>query len=227
MLQGSSFKIGILVTFPTSQFLLLQNPNPFVFSHSIDSDIHPLLNDQSNQTHDVACVVNEFSQEFDIDKLLEEGDQQVVSVLPSIHSVERDALVEMTTGDSLDELFVRMVISDSNTAAETKNEESEGSDIEEDDDQQEEMADDNSNDESDDAMNDARASAPHVKNPIRANDEYNPQLNQQRKKQQKKQRKLQKKLKVANQEPFDFKTDFIADSDLVPGDENDDDLLNI
>ena len=125
----------------------------------------------------------------------------------------------MTTGESLDELFLKMVIDESNNPlVESKNEESEDEVVE--------MAED-SDAEEDDTMKDATASSvPHVKNPIRADNEYNPQLNQSRKKQQKKQRKLQKKLKVANQEPFDFKTDFVADSDLIR-DADDEDLLNI
>jgi nuclear GTP-binding protein len=184
---------------------------------------------KSQTSHDSSCIVSEFSKEFDIGKLLEEADQNDVSILPSILSVGKDSLIEMTTGECLDELFLRMAISENHDEPiESKNEESESSDIDEVD--QIEMNEEDEEDisEDNDEMNDeTTSSVPHVKNPIRADNEYNPQVNQQRKKQLKKQRKLQKKLKAYSNESFDFKTDFIADTDIAEGEADDDDLLNI
>lgn len=156
---------------------------------------------QPKSIYETAKVVSSFSEEFNIDALFEEGDKDVM-VLPSIDSVPENSFVEtMYTDESeLDCLFVNMAIS-----AESKKEESEdeldmeGMDVEEQD------------------------STPHIKNPVRAADEFNPQTNQKRKKELKKQRKKDKKRPFV-QESFDFATDFVADNDI---DDDDEDLLDI
>jgi len=162
---------------------------------------------EAKSMHETAQVVSSFAEEFDINALLEEGDNNDVMVLPSIDTVPANSLVEaMCTEESdLDNLFVSMAIT------EEKEEPSE-----------EEM-------DMEDSDSDENDSTPHVLNPVRAANEFNPQTNQQLKKKLKKQRKKDKKRQASYvQEEFDFASDFVADNEIEDDDDDDDeDLLDI
>merc|ERR1712137_1528306 len=151
--------------------------------------------------HVSAQIVNSFSQEFDIDALLAEGDNDAVNVLPSLQTIPDAYLVDVNGGqdNDFDSMFLNMLTLSDGT--EMEQEESE-------DESEEEM--DAMEDEEEENSDDEEGSTPYVKNPVRATDEFNLQTNQQRKKQRKKD-KRQRTDYV--QEPFDFSADFVADND--------------
>ena len=168
----------------------------------------PPVDDKPKSGYEAISVVSTFAQEFNIDDLLEEADNDSVMVLPSIDTIPSNSLVEVMATDEdtdLDTLFTSMMIKDVETKQEETEYEDDGMVVEDDEDD----------------------STPHIKNPISSSNEFNPQTNQHRKKNLKKQRKKEKKQQQAafNQEQFDFASDFVADNEL--GDDDDEDLLDI
>merc|ERR1712130_36578 len=164
--------------------------------------------------HESAQIVNSFSQEFDIDTLLAEGDNDAVNVLPSLQTIPEAQLVDVNGGEDndFDSMFLNMLTLSDGTAMQQDEDESE--------DEVDAMEDE------DEESEEEEGSTPYVKNPVRAADEFNLQTNQQRKKQLKKQRKKDKKQRSDYvQEPFDFSSDFVADNDVE--DDDDEDLLDI
>ena len=176
-----------------------------------------------------AAVVSTFGKEFDIDALLAEADNSSVMVLPSIDSVPANDLVEIINEDeeTLDSMFLNSLsLGDDEGEYEAMDD---GDEEDEDDDEEDDEDFDEMDAEvSDEAeFEDAGDSVPHVKNPIRADDDLNLQVNRLRAKDLKKQKKKEKKKGFVS-EAFDFNADFVADNDGEGNEDDDDeDLLDI